>query len=59
MNAETIENPVNIMESNTEKTENTDTSDRLATIESCIVSIRAASWLTAIGILALVVTQIV
>jgi hypothetical protein len=56
MSTETIENPGNIMESNTE---NTDTSDQLARIESCIVSIRAASWLTAIGILALVVTQVV
>jgi hypothetical protein len=56
MNAETIENPGIVMESNTE---NTDIADRIIRIEACMVSIRAACWLTAIGILALVVTQVV
>ena len=59
MNAETTENPEIVMESNTVSTENTDISDRIIRIEACMVSIRAASWLTAIGILALVVTQVV
>ena len=59
MNAETTENPGIVMESNTVNTENTDISDRIIRIEACMVSIRAASWLTAIGILALVVTQVV
>jgi hypothetical protein len=59
MNAETIENPGIVMESNTVNTENTDIADRIIHIEACMVSIRAASWLTAIGILALVVTQVV
>ena len=47
------------MESNTVNTDNTENTDRIIRIEACMVSIRAASWLTAIGILALVVTQIV
>jgi len=59
MNAKTIENPGIVMESNTVNTENTDISDRIARIEACMVSIRAACWLSAIGILAMVVTQIV
>jgi hypothetical protein len=59
MNPETTENPGIVMESNTVNTENTDISDRINRIEACMVSIRAASWLTAIGILALVVTQVV
>jgi len=59
MNTETIEKPGNVMESNTVNTENTDVSERINHIEACMVSIRAASWLSAIGILALVVTQIV
>ena len=57
MNAETIENPGITMESNTE---NTDFARRsLDRVEHYLVSIRAACWLTAIGILALVVTQVV
>jgi hypothetical protein len=56
MNDEPIENPGIVMESNTV---NTDITDRIIRIEACMVSIRAASWLTAIGILALVVTQVV
>ena len=60
MNAETIENPGITMESNTENTENTDFARRsLDRVEHYLVSIRAACWLTAIGILALVVTQVV
>ena len=59
MNAETIEKPGIVMESNTLNTENTDLSDRIIHIEACMVSIRAACWLSAIGILALVVTQVV
>ena len=53
MNDETIENPGIVMESNTDNT------NRIIRIEACMVSIRAASWLTAIGVLALVVTQVV
>ena len=59
MNDETIENPGIVMESNTGNTESTDISNRIIRIEACMVSIRAASWLTAIGVLALVVTQVV
>ncbi|MFA9420423.1 MAG: hypothetical protein ACERLB_09760 [Gammaproteobacteria bacterium] len=47
------------MESNTAHTENTDLSSRLDRVEQCLVSIRAACWLAAIGIFALVVTQVV
>ncbi len=56
MNVETIENPGITMESNTA---NTDLESRLDRVEHYLVSIRAACWLTAIGILALVVTQVV
>ena len=57
MNAETIENPEIKMESNTA---NTDLSKRsLDRVEHYLISIRAACWLAAIGIFALVVTQIV
>ncbi len=56
MNAETIENPGITMESNTA---NTDLSSRLERVEHYLVSIRAACWLAAIGIFALVVTQVV
>jgi len=59
MNVETIENPEITMESNTAHTENTDISGRLDRVEQYLVSIRAACWLAAIGILALVVTQVV
>jgi hypothetical protein len=59
MNVETIENPGITMESNTAHTENTDLSSQLDRFEHYLVSIRAACWLTAIGILALVVTQVV
>jgi len=62
MNAETVENPGITMESNTahtENTENTDIPGRLDRVEQYLVSIRAACWLAAIGILALVVTQVV
>ncbi len=59
MNAESIENPGTTMESNTTHTENTDLSSRLDQVENYLVSIRAACWLAAIGILALVVTQVV
>jgi len=59
MNVETAENPGITMESNTTHTENTDLSNRLDRVEQYLVSIRAACWLTAIGILALVVTQVV
>ena len=59
MNPETIENLGIVMESNTVNTDNTENTDRIIRIEACMVSIRAASWLTAIGILALVVTQVV
>ena len=56
MNVETIENPGITMESNTA---NTDLSNQLDRVEHCLVSIRAACWLSAIGIFALVVTQVV
>ena len=59
MKVETIENPGITMESNTAHTENTDLSSRLDRVEQCLVSIRAACWLAAIGIFALVVTQVV
>ena len=59
MNAETIEKPGTTMESNTAHTENTDLSSRLDQVEQYLVSIRAACWLAAIGIFALVVTQVV
>lgn len=56
MNVETIEKPGITMESNTT---DTDLSSRLDRVEQYLVSIRAACWLAAIGILALVVTQVV
>jgi len=56
MNSETIENPGIAMESNTE---NTDLSNRLDRVENYLMSIRAACWVAAIGIFALVVTQVV
>lgn len=56
MNTETIENPGIIMESNSA---NNDLSSRLDRVEQYLVSIRAACWLGAIGIFALVVTQVV
>ena len=59
MNVESIENPGITMESNTVNTENADISSRLDRVEHCLVSIRAACWLSAIGIFALVVTQVV
>jgi hypothetical protein len=59
MNVESIENPGTTMESNTTHTENTDLSSRLDRVEEYLISIRAACWLAAIGILALVVTQVV
>ena len=59
MNVETIENPETTMESNTTHTENTDLSSRIDRVEQYLVSIRAACWLAAIGIFALVVTQVV
>jgi hypothetical protein len=59
MNVETIENPGITMESNTANTTDTDLSSRLDRVEHCLVSIRAACWLGAIGIFALVVTQVV
>ena len=59
MNAETVENPGITMESNTTSTENPDLSNRLDRVEHYLMSIRAASWVAAIGIFALVVTQVV
>ena len=56
MTAETIENSEITMESNTA---NTDLSSRLDRVEHYLISIRAACWLGAIGIFALVVTQVV
>jgi hypothetical protein len=57
MNVKTIENPGITMESNTA---NTDFSRRnLDRVEHYLISIRAACWLTAIGVFALVVTQVV
>jgi hypothetical protein len=59
MNVETIENPGITMESNTANTTDTDLSGRLDRVENYLISIRAACWLTAIGVFALVVTQVV
>jgi len=56
MNTETIENPGTKMETNTTST---DLESRLDRVEHYLMSIRAAAWLAAIGILALVVTQVV
>jgi hypothetical protein len=57
MNVKTIENPGITMESNTA---NADFSRRnLDRVEHYLISIRAACWLTAIGVFALVVTQVV
>jgi hypothetical protein len=56
MNSEDNENTGQSTESSTATSEAT---AQFVKIESYLASIRAASWLTAIGILALVVTQVV
>jgi hypothetical protein len=66
MNVDTIENPGITMESNTENAENAENAENtdftrrsLDRVEHYLISIRAACWLAAIGIFALVVTQVV
>jgi hypothetical protein len=55
MDVENSEDPTNAVKLNTAEA---DTSSQLDRIEEYMVSIRAASWLTAIGIFSLVVYQI-
>ena len=55
MNVENTEDPTDAVELNTAES---DTSNQLDRIEEYMVSIRAASWLTAIGVFSLVVYQV-